>query len=106
MPRPYDAPMGGIDPAGFNVLTFDCYGTLIDWETGIVAALRAAGPEGWTASDEELLARFALHEAEAERGSTGGTARSWSGPPAGWPATSAWSSPTRRLAGSAAAWGT
>jgi FMN phosphatase YigB (HAD superfamily) len=24
----------------FNVLTFDCYGTLIDWETGILNALR------------------------------------------------------------------
>jgi 2-haloacid dehalogenase len=52
----------------FEVLTFDCYGTLIDWETGILAALRAAGPEGWPASDEELLERFAAHEAEAEGG--------------------------------------
>ncbi|MGH2737899.1 MAG: haloacid dehalogenase type II [Actinomycetota bacterium] len=51
----------------FEVLTFDCYGTLIDWETGILAALRA-GPEGWPASDDELLERFAVHEAEAERG--------------------------------------
>ena len=24
----------------FKVLSFDCYGTLIDWETGILAALR------------------------------------------------------------------
>ena len=24
----------------FKVLTFDCYGILIDWETGIVNALR------------------------------------------------------------------
>ena len=24
----------------FKVLTFDCYGTLIDWETGILNALR------------------------------------------------------------------
>ena len=24
----------------FSALTFDCYGTLIDWETGILAALR------------------------------------------------------------------
>lgn len=68
MPHPYDAPVGGIDLAGFEVLTFDCYGTLIDWETGIVAALRAAGPDGWAASDEALLERFAVHEAEAERG--------------------------------------
>ena len=24
----------------FQVLTFDCYGTLIDWETGMIDALR------------------------------------------------------------------
>ena len=24
----------------FKVLTFDCYGTLIDWETGMLAALK------------------------------------------------------------------
>ena len=24
----------------FKVLTFDCYGTLIDWETGMVEALK------------------------------------------------------------------
>jgi 2-haloacid dehalogenase len=52
----------------FDILTFDCYGTLIDWETGIAAALRAAHPEGWPTGDEELLERFAVHEAEAERG--------------------------------------
>ena len=23
----------------FKVLTFDCYGTLIDWESGMIAAL-------------------------------------------------------------------
>jgi 2-haloacid dehalogenase len=52
----------------FDVLTFDCYGTLIDWETGLVAALHAARPEGWPGSDEELLERFAVHEAKAENG--------------------------------------
>jgi len=51
---------------GFDVLTFDCYGTLIDWETGIVAALRATGE--WPVTDEALLRRFAVHEADAERG--------------------------------------
>ena len=52
----------------FDVLTFDCYGTLIDWETGLVAALHAARPEGWPVNDEELLERFAVHEANAESG--------------------------------------
>ncbi len=57
-----------VDPNDFEVLTFDCYGTLIDWETGIAAALRAAHPAGWPADEAELLERFAVHEAEAERG--------------------------------------
>ena len=36
-----------IDFARFDALTFDCYGTLIDWETGILAGLRAVlGPRG------------------------------------------------------------
>jgi 2-haloacid dehalogenase len=51
----------------FEVLTFDCYGTLIDWETGILAALRKASTE-WPGGDEELLERFGTHEAAAERG--------------------------------------
>jgi 2-haloacid dehalogenase len=60
---PYDAP---VDPDRFDVLTFDCYGTLIDWETGITAALRSVA--SWPVTDDELLERFAVHEAEAERG--------------------------------------
>jgi 2-haloacid dehalogenase len=56
------------DLARFEVLTFDCYGTLIDWETGILQALRAIRPHGWGASDETLLERFAAHEAAAESG--------------------------------------
>jgi 2-haloacid dehalogenase len=50
----------------FDALTFDCYGTLIDWETGIADALRpiAAGAAG----DGELLEAFARHEAELEAG--------------------------------------
>ena len=47
----------------FQVLSFDCYGTLIDWESGIWAALQpllgktADGP-----SRETALALFARHE--------------------------------------------
>jgi 2-haloacid dehalogenase len=54
-----------IDFGAFEALTFDCYGTLIDWETGILAALRRAGASG---SDDELLESFARHEAELEAG--------------------------------------
>ena len=51
----------------FDALTFDCYGTLIDWESGILNGLKAAlgsGIEG--ESDAQLLARFAHHEHAAE----------------------------------------
>jgi 2-haloacid dehalogenase len=61
--------MGEFDFGRFEVLTFDCYGTLIDWETGIAAGLRAAlGEYASDAHDEDLLTRFAAHEAEAEAG--------------------------------------
>jgi 2-haloacid dehalogenase len=56
-----------IDFNRFDVLTFDCYGTLIDWETGLLAALREALP-ALDAADDELLERYAEHEAEAESG--------------------------------------
>ncbi|MYA32889.1 MAG: haloacid dehalogenase [Gemmatimonadales bacterium] len=41
-----------------TLLTFDCYGTLIDWEGGILAALRAAYPEAAAVDDERLLGEF------------------------------------------------
>jgi 2-haloacid dehalogenase len=51
----------------FSALTFDCYGTLIDWETGILAALRPwAAAQGVTADDEALLAAFARAESRRE----------------------------------------
>jgi len=43
----------------FSALTFDCYGTLIDWETGISEALGTwAKGRGVTADDADLLAAF------------------------------------------------
>jgi 2-haloacid dehalogenase len=51
----------------FRVLTFDCYGTLIDWETGILAVLRPWAIEaGIWASDAEILRVFGEAESEAE----------------------------------------
>jgi 2-haloacid dehalogenase len=62
--------MPGLDFGRFDALTFDCYGTLIDWEAGISGALRAAlGRGGAQASDDELLELYARHEAELEAGS-------------------------------------
>ena len=47
-----------------RVLSFDCYGTLIDWESGILTALRPlARRAGVTLDDEGILSAFAAHEA-------------------------------------------
>jgi len=32
--------MPGLNPAALSMLTFDCYGTLIDWEAGAIKAMR------------------------------------------------------------------
>ena len=53
----------------FDALTFDCYGTLVDWERGILAGLRPAlDAHGIAAGDEELLQAYGRHEAELEGG--------------------------------------
>jgi len=52
----------------FEVLTFDCYGTLIDWEAGIWDALRPVfSRHGATLSREGALELFGALEAEWER---------------------------------------
>lgn len=56
-----------VDLDAFDVLTFDCYGTLIDWEVGLLGALREALPGTAGMGDDELLEAYAGHEAEAER---------------------------------------
>jgi 2-haloacid dehalogenase len=51
----------------FDALSFDCYGTLIDWETGLAAVLRPwADAHGLDLSDEQLLTVYATHETQAE----------------------------------------
>jgi len=58
-----------LDYGSFEVLTFDCYGTLIDWEAGILAGLRAVlGPRGVEEADDSLLETYAAIEAAAEAG--------------------------------------
>jgi 2-haloacid dehalogenase len=56
-----------IDFSGVEVLSFDCYGTLIDWEAGILTALRHVIMQS-TASDEEMLNAYGIEEAAAESG--------------------------------------
>lgn len=52
----------------FKVLTFDCYGTLIDWETGIFNGLRTlvARAPG-SLSPEVILEEFARHESAQQQ---------------------------------------
>jgi len=58
-----------LDLGGFKVLTFDCYGTLIDWETGIFSALRPIlAAHGKSITDSALLELYSDLEVEAERG--------------------------------------
>ena len=46
-----------------ELITFDCYGTLIDWNKGISGAFRAeAERQGLEASDRQILAAY--HAAE------------------------------------------
>ncbi len=57
----------------YRVLTFDCYGTLIDWETGIWDALQPLIMEGGGAAvtREAALTAFAKWEAHHEHASPG-----------------------------------
>jgi len=53
----------------FTHLTFDCYGTLIDWETGILDALTPVlQRHGIRATPADVLALYAEHEAAIEAG--------------------------------------
>ena len=59
-----------IDFRPITHLTFDCYGTLIDWETGILAALKPVmASHGVSVPDEILLELHTKIEAEQEGGS-------------------------------------
>lgn len=52
----------------FDALSFDCYGTLIDWEAGIADVLRPWAQEnGSGLTDEELLLAYADEEARVAR---------------------------------------
>jgi 2-haloacid dehalogenase len=52
-----------------RLITFDCYGTLIDWESGMLAALRPMfSRDGHTVSDFELLENYGEIEVELESG--------------------------------------
>lgn len=52
----------------FDAVTFDVYGTLIDWEPSIIAFLQGwAGKHGLSSPGEELLMAFDLARAEIQK---------------------------------------
>jgi 2-haloacid dehalogenase len=58
-----------LDPTRFKVLTFDCYGTMIDWETGIFSALRPIfTAHNQSIPDFALLELYSELELKAEQG--------------------------------------
>lgn len=60
--------MTDLDLTTFRALSFDCYGTLIDWERGIAAVLSPwARGAGLDLTDEQLLLAYADNEAVVER---------------------------------------
>jgi 2-haloacid dehalogenase len=61
--------MTDLDFGRFDAITFDCYGTLIDWEAGIGGGLQLVlAAHGVRAEPDELLERYAGHEAFLETG--------------------------------------
>lgn len=52
----------------FQVLTFDCYGTLIDWESGLIEALRPLTDKlKQSLSRNDILEAHAKHESAQQR---------------------------------------
>ena len=53
----------------FSAVTFDCYGTLIDWERGVLDALRPVMiAHDVAASDDLLLDLFERYDLEVKEG--------------------------------------
>jgi len=58
-----------IDFSRFTTISFDCYGTLIDWESGILPTLRAVlANHGQSLPDADILELYGEFEAQAESG--------------------------------------
>lgn len=58
-----------LDFSRFEILTFDCYGTLIDWEEGILRSVhRILAAHGKDTEDATILHLYGNFEASAEHG--------------------------------------
>jgi 2-haloacid dehalogenase len=61
--------MPKLDFHRFEVLSFDCYGTLIDWRHGILNAVRPVlSKHGVSLAEEKILETYSRYEAEIEAG--------------------------------------
>ena len=57
-------------PKDVQFVTFDCYGTLVDWETGVYEAFqREADRDGFTIDRDTLIPRFIEIQHEIQSGS-------------------------------------
>ncbi len=57
-------------PKDLKFVTFDCYGTLIDWETGVYEAFqKEADRDGFTIDRDELIPTFVQVQREIMKGS-------------------------------------
>jgi 2-haloacid dehalogenase len=69
--KPAGAILSGMAFESIRLITFDCYGTLIDWETGMLAAMRPLFDQrrhGLSVSDAQLLEAYREAEVELESG--------------------------------------
>ncbi|MGP1675490.1 MAG: haloacid dehalogenase, partial [Candidatus Limnocylindrales bacterium] len=58
-----------LDYDSFGAMTFDCYGTLVDWEAGLISAFAPIlDARGLDLDTDDVLARYARYEAAAEAG--------------------------------------
>jgi 2-haloacid dehalogenase len=63
---PSDARLG---PRDFDVISFDCYGTLVDWESGILAAMQPViSRHELVSRPDEVLSAYARAESAVEAG--------------------------------------
>lgn len=53
--------------SAFDIITFDCYGTLVDWESGIINAFKSAAAEdGLTLDGDRIIAAYSAEEPKVE----------------------------------------
>jgi 2-haloalkanoic acid dehalogenase type II len=53
----------------FDIITFDCYGTLVDWETGIINAFQSeAAKDGVELNGDQIIASYGAEEPAVESG--------------------------------------